>query len=109
VTDAQGRYAIANLRPGDYAVTFTLPGFNTVQRQGLSLSDNFTLTANAVLKVGDLQETITVTGQSPVVDVQRVQQTQVVSRQLLDVLPTGKSYRSAAGLVTAVRPHKQSA
>ena len=78
-------------------------------REGFSLPDNFTLTANTTLKVGDLQETITVTGQSPVVDVQRVQQTQVVSRELLDVLPTGKSYRSTAGLITAVRPHKQSA
>jgi hypothetical protein len=109
VTDASGRYNITNLRPGDYSITFTLTGFNTVKREGLSLPDNFTATANASLKVGDLQETITVTGESPVVDVQRVQQTQVISRQLLDVLPTGKSWRSAAGLVTAVRPHKQSA
>jgi hypothetical protein len=108
VTDTQGRYDITNLRPGEYTVTFTLTGFSSVRRQGLNLPDNFTATANAVLKVGNLQETITVTGESPVVDVQRVQQTQVVSRQLLDVLPTGKSYRSAAGLVTAVRPHKQS-
>ena len=109
VTDATGRYNIPNLRPGDYSITFTLTGFNTVKREGLILPDNFTATANASMKVGDLQETITVTGDSPVVDVQRVQQTQVLSRELLDVLPTGKSWRSAAGLVTAVRPHKQSA
>ena len=109
ITDAQGRYTIANLRPGVYGVTFSLPGFGSVTREGFSLPDNFTLTANTTLKVGDLQETITVTGESPVVDVQRVQQTQVVSRELLDVLPTGKSYRSTAGLITAVRPHKQSA
>jgi hypothetical protein len=109
VTDAQGRFDIPALRPGDYTVTFSLPGFNTVKRGGMELPDNFTMTANAVMKVGDLQETITVTANTPMVDVQRVQQTQVVSRQLLDVLPTGKSYRSAAGLITAVRPHKQSA
>jgi hypothetical protein len=109
VTDAQGRYTITNLRPGAYSVSFSLAGFNTVKRDGLSLPDNFTATMNASLKVGELQETITVTADSPVVDVARVQQTQVVSRQLLDVLPTGKSYRSTAGLITAVRPHKQSA
>ena len=109
ITDTQGRFTITNLRPGVYGVTFSLPGFGTVTREGFSLPDNFTLTANTTLKVGDLTESITVTGESPVVDVQRVQQTQVVSRELLDVLPTGKSYRSTAGLITAVRPHKQSA
>ena len=108
VTDQQGRYTIANLRAGTYTVTVTLQGFSVVKREGLNLPDNFTATVNAVLAIGTVDETITVTGQSPLVDVQRVQQTQVVARELLDTLPTGRSYRSVAGLITAVRPHRQS-
>ena len=68
VTDAQGLYQIVELRPGTYAVTFTLPGFSTLRREGLELTTGFTATVNAELKVGGLEETITVTGEAPVVD-----------------------------------------
>jgi hypothetical protein len=107
VSDAEGRYAVVNLRPGEYAVTFTLTGFNVVKREGLNVPDNFTATANAVLKVGTVQETVTVTGASPVVDVQQVQQTQVVPRAMLDALPSGRNFRSVGTLITAVRPQRQ--
>src|SRR6266850_5322542 len=107
VTDGQGRFDIANLRAGDYTVTFTLPGFNVVKREGLTVPDNFTATANAVLKLGTLDETVIVTGASPVVDVRQVQQTQVVPRDLLDALPTGRNFRSVGSLITAVRPQRQ--
>lgn len=107
VTDGQGRFDIANLRAGDYTVTFTLPGFNVVKREGLTVPDNFTATANAVLKLGTLDETVIVTGASPVVDVRQVQQTQVVPRDLLDALPTGRNFRSMGSLITAVRPQRQ--
>jgi len=107
VTDGQGRFSIVNLRPGDYTVTFTLSGFSTVRREGLSVPDNFTATVNTTLKVGTLEETVLVTGASPVVDVQQVQQTQVVPRQLLDTLPSGRNFRSVGTLITAVRPQRQ--
>ena len=70
VTDAGGVFRIENLFPGTYTVTFTLPGFNTVKREGLELPGNFTATVNAELRIGALEETVTVSGASPVVDVQ---------------------------------------
>ena len=69
-TDAQGRYSIMALVPGVYSVTFTLTGFNTSKHEGIALADNFTATVNADLRVGGIEETITVSGQSPVVDLQ---------------------------------------
>src|SRR5689334_11873944 len=60
-TDEQGNYKIVDLRPGVYTVTFTLSGFSTVKRESLELNTNFTATVNADLKVGSLEETVTVT------------------------------------------------
>src|SRR5688572_29262630 len=70
VTDDQGQYKIIDLRPGTYSVTFTLAGFGTYKREGIELSAGFTAAANADLKVGSIEETVTVTGASPIVDVQ---------------------------------------
>src|SRR4029434_6287246 len=70
VTDAAGEYKIVELRPGTYSVTFTLPGFNSLRREGIELITGFTSTVNAVLTVGSVTETITVSGASPVVDLQ---------------------------------------
>src|SRR5437762_2534255 len=70
VTDGTGQYRIIDLRPGTYEVTFTLTGFNTIKRDGIELTGSFVATVNAELKVGALAETITVTGETPVVDVQ---------------------------------------
>src|SRR3989441_5335882 len=72
VTDGQGLYKIVDLRPGVYTVTFALTGFNTFRREGVELTTGFTATVNADLKVGAVEETVTVTGASPVVDVQNV-------------------------------------
>src|SRR3954452_18399523 len=69
VTDGSGQYRIIDLPPGTYTLTATLPGFNTVQRGDLALSGNIALTIPIDMKVGALQETITVTGEAPVVDV----------------------------------------
>src|SRR5438093_9378829 len=69
VSDGSGNYRIENLRPGSYTVTFTLTGFTTVRRDGVELTGSFTATINAELKVGNVQETITVTGETPMVDV----------------------------------------
>src|SRR5262245_66622626 len=83
-TDANGAYKIENLRPGIYTLTFTLPGFATVKREGVDLPSNFTSTINADLKVGAVEETVTVAGSSPVVDVQTNTKAQVLSREILD-------------------------
>src|SRR5580700_3706489 len=88
VTDDQGEYKIVDLRPGTYTVTFTLTGFSTVKREGLEVTTGFTTTANAELRVGSLEETLTVTGASPVVDTQNVRTQNLLSRNTLDTLPT---------------------
>src|SRR5260221_9714785 len=72
VTDGEGQYKILELRPGTYTVTFTLTGFNTFKREAIELTSGFTATVNADMKVGALEETLTVTGASPVVDTQNV-------------------------------------
>lgn len=102
-TDGQGQYKIIDLRPGIYVVTFTLPGFSSVKRDGLELPSNFTATVNADLKVGALEETVNVSGQSPVVDVQTAVQQIVMSRQVLDAVPTGRSVPSLGAMLPGAR------
>ena len=70
VTDGTGQFRIENLRPGTYAVSFSLTGFSTARREGVALTGAFTATVNAELRLGALEETVTVTGESPTVDVQ---------------------------------------
>jgi hypothetical protein len=103
VSDGQGQYKIVDLRPGVYAITFTLPGFNTVKRDGIELPTNFTATVNAELRVGALEETVTVSGASPVVDVQNAVQQTVLSRQVLDSVPTGRSIPTLGALMPGAR------
>src|SRR5581483_1174470 len=91
VTDAEGNYKIVDLRPGTYTLTFSLEGFATVKREGLELPSNFVMTVNAEMKVGSLQETLTVTGAAPTVDVQSTTKSQVLNREALDAIPTGRT------------------
>ena len=102
VTNDQGQFTIVDLRPGVYNVTFTLAGFNTYLRQGLELPTDFTATINAELRVGALEESVTVTGESPVVDVSSTARVQVLTREALDALPSGRSMHAMAQLVTGV-------
>ena len=102
VTDENGVYRIIDLRPGVYTLTFTLPGFNTVTREGVELGSNFTATINVELSVGTLQESITVSGASPVVDVQSNVKQQVLSRDVLDAVPTAKTIQGLGQLVVGV-------
>jgi hypothetical protein len=96
VTDGSGRYAIVDLRPGIYAVTFSLAGFRTVVRVGINLPAGFTASVNMQLAVGELKETVTVTGAPPVVDVHQATRTQVLSREVLDsIVNTGTPWTIA--------------
>ena len=104
-TDEQGQYKIVDLRPGIYSVSFTLPGFATVKREGIDLPANFTAQINGEMRVGDLTETLTVTGGSPVVDVQSATSQQVMPQRLLDSMPTGgRSYQSVGATLVGVAP-----
>lgn len=89
VSDGDGRYNIVDLRPGTYVVTFSLAGFSTIRREGIVLTAGFTATVNGDMKVGALEETITVSGATPLVDTANVRQQKVVSAELLQTLPSG--------------------
>jgi len=103
VSDSEGRFALTQLRPGVYKVTFALTGFNTVVREGISLSAGFTANVTADMRVGGIEETVTVTGASPVVDVTNVRRQTVVSNELLEALPTStKSVGQLATLTTGL-------
>ena len=101
-TDGQGAYRIVDLRPGVYTVTFTLPGFQMFKRDGLELPANFTSTVNADLKVGALEESVTVSGQSPVVDVNSNAKSQVLPRDVLDAVPSARTIQSLGQLIVGV-------
>lgn len=98
VTDDRGEYKIVDLRPGTYTVTFTLAGFGAFKREGIALTAGFTARVAADMKVGALAESVTVTGASPVVDIQNVRTQTVLSREVLDTLPTGKTVSAFATL-----------
>jgi hypothetical protein len=101
-TDANGAYKIENLRPGTYTLTFNLPGFSTVKKDAIELQSNFTSTINADLKVGAMEETVTVSGESPVVDVQSNSKAQVLPREVLDAVPTAHTIQGVGQLVVGV-------
>jgi len=92
VADGAGQYRIVDLRPGTYTVTFTLGGFTTVKREGIELTGTFTATINADMKVGAVAETITVTGETPIVDVQSAKRETVLSSNVIESLPGTHAY-----------------
>src|SRR5215831_7983820 len=91
VTDSTGQYRIVDLRPGTYAVTFALTGFGAIKREGIELSGTFVATVNADLTVGSLQETVTVTGESPIVDVQSAKAQTTINRDVLTAIPSSRN------------------
>jgi Carboxypeptidase regulatory-like domain len=98
-TDATGQYRIVDLRPGTYMLTITLVGFNTFKRDGIELSGTFTATINAELKVGAIEETVTVTAESPIVDTQSVRRQTILGNDVIASLPAARAY---AGLMQLI-------
>src|SRR5438477_113341 len=99
VSDATGQYRIVDLRPGVYSVTFSLPGFSTVKRDGVELSGTFVATINGELKVGALEETITVTGETPIVDVQSAKVQQTMSKDVHAAVPISRYANGIQALI----------
>ena len=102
VTDGSGQYRIVDLRPGIYTVTFALPGFQSARREGIELSGSFVASINADLKVGGVAETVTVTGETPIVDVQSVRRQTTLSSDVLTSVPTARSWASTAMLIPGI-------
>ena len=102
VTDGTGQYRIEDLRPGTYTVTMSLQGFNAFRREGIELTGSFTATINAELKVGNLAETITVTGETPIVDVQSARRQLTLNNDVLKAIPTVRNYNAVVILVPGV-------
>jgi hypothetical protein len=98
-TGGSGQFAILSLRPGIYKVTFSLPGFTTVVREGIELTSDFTATLNVDIKVGTLEETITVTGESPIVDTQGITQRVVMTAEVREALPTGRNIQAVGIMI----------
>lgn len=104
VTDGAGQFRIVDLRPGVYSVTFTLAGFSSVRRDAVTLEGAATVSVNADMRVGAVEETILVTGEAAVVDVQTVTQQRVLNKDTLEALPTGRSLLGFATLMPGVNP-----
>ena len=98
-TDSTGVYQIVDLRPGTYSVTFSLTGFRIVKREGIELSGSFAATVNADLTVGSVEETVTVTGESPTVDVQSTKRSNVISTEVVEALPAARSQYAMVALL----------
>ena len=103
VTNEQGLYRIVDLRPGVYSVTFTLPGFSTFKRDSIELETAFTATVNADMRVGAVEETVTVSGAAPLVDTQNVMAREVFTKQTVDALPVGLNTGMYATLIPAAK------
>jgi len=107
VTDSTGQYRIELLPAGAYTVTFTLSGFNLVKRENVQLTGTFTATIDAQLRVGDVSETITVRGETPIVDVQSATRQRVVGHEIIDSLPAGRSPTALTALIPGVTTGSQ--
>ena len=102
ITDGSGQFQIVALETGTYTVTFTLPGFSTLVREGVELSTGFTANVDAQMAVGQLAETVTVTEATPVIDVQNVARNETIDREIFEALPTSRTYDAMALLIPAM-------
>jgi hypothetical protein len=104
VTDSEGQYKVVDLRPGTYSVTFSLSGMGAVKRDGIELTAGFTASINAVMQPGNVQETVTVSGASPVVDTQNAVTQNVLTRERIDAVPSTQSMLGIAQVTLGATP-----
>jgi len=104
VTDGQGQYTFIDLRPGTYTLTFVLPGFSTQVRADVLLPGDVNISIDVQMSVGAVEESITVSGESPVVDIQQAENTAVLTQEILEFIPTGRSIYNFAALVPGIKP-----
>jgi Carboxypeptidase regulatory-like domain len=102
VSGATGTYQFATLPPGEYVVSYELTGFTPMKREGVVVQVARTTRLDVELTVGNLQETITVSGESPVVDTSSTVTQTNITRELYDAIPTGRNPWVMAGLVPGV-------
>src|SRR5262252_143615 len=102
VSDETGRYRIVDLRPGTYSVTFGLPGFASILREGIELTGTFVATVNAELRVGTVQETVTVSSETPLVDTQSTKTQETLTNDVVNSIPSGRQYFSLTTLIPAL-------
>jgi hypothetical protein len=103
VTDGEGRFIIQDLRPGTYRVAFTLPGFKTVVRESVELLGTSVITVNADMAIGTVEETITVSGATPTVDLQSTTRQVSITQEIVAALPTSRTPFALGVLIAGVR------
>ena len=104
VSDGSGQYRLTDLRPGTYSLTFSLTGFSQVKRDGVEVSGGATMSINADLRVGGVQETVTVSGETPVVDVQTSTRKQtVLDDSVIAALPASRGYGNLLATVPGIQ------
>jgi len=99
ISDEFGKYRVAELVPGIYSVSFSLPGFRMLKREGVELVSDFTASVNAEMLAGSLSETVEVTTESPIVDTESITTITVMTREVLDIMPTGRNIQAVGIMI----------
>src|SRR5258708_4470951 len=102
-TDGQGRYSIIDLRPGTYTVTFAMPGFKTLRRDGIEVPADVSIPLYVEMSVGAIGETVEVQAVAPVVDVQSTAHTIIQDREFMDYVPSSRTFQQLAGFTPGIR------
>jgi outer membrane receptor protein involved in Fe transport len=102
VTNESGDYRFPAVPPGDYRITYELAGFGTVVREGVRVGLGFTATVNTDMKVASLQETVTVSGESPVVDVTATTTSTNFGAEKLAALPNARDFWTVLAAAPAI-------
>jgi hypothetical protein len=103
ITDSNGQYRLTNLPVGTYKLTFSLAGFTKSERDGIEVTTNNTSPVNGVLTVGQVTETVIVSGATPVVDVQNAREVINISGDAIKELPTGRNVTSLLNLTAGIQ------